>query len=87
MALAAGVGPDKVAAVRSGGDDASFDETERAVLAFTDALCEGTVGEEPWTALAARFEPRELVELVLTGASYVMVARVLDALAVPIEGS
>jgi len=85
MARAAGVPPEKVAAVRAWDDSGEFDAKERAVLALTDAICDGDVPEEVWQDAARRFEPVELVELVVTAATYVMVPRVLDALAVPLE--
>jgi len=85
MARAAGVMPEKLAAVRSWHNSREFDDRERSVLGLTDAICDGQVPEEVWQEAARRFEPDELVELVVTAATYVMVPRVLDALAVPIE--
>ncbi len=85
MALAAGLSPEKVDAVRSWSDAVEFDDSERAVLAMTDAICEGVVTDEVWNEVATRFGPRELVELALTASAYVMVPRLLDALAVPLE--
>jgi len=85
MALAAGVAPAKVAAVRSWEVSGVFDDAERSVLALTDAICSGGVPEEVWLEVASRFDAEGLVELVVTAATYVMVPRVLDALAVPIE--
>ena len=87
MALAAGLSPEKVAAVASWQDFPEFDPAERAVLSLTDAICDGDVREEIWQEATRWFEPGELVELVVTAAAYVMVPRVLDALAVPVEPS
>ena len=57
------------------------------MLSLTDAICDGDVREEIWQEATRWFEPGELVELVVTAAAYVMVPRVLDALAVPVEPS
>ena len=43
------------------------------------------VGEATWAALAARYEPGELVELVLTAAFYSCVSRVLRTLRLPVD--
>jgi alkylhydroperoxidase family enzyme len=85
MAQTAGVDPDRLEAVRSWQASAAFDDSERAALALTDAICDAAVTDEVWRTAADRFTPSELVELVVTAATYVMVPRVLDALAVPIE--
>jgi alkylhydroperoxidase family enzyme len=85
MARAADVAPEKVAAVAAWYDSDEFNAEERAVLALTDAICDGEVSEEVWQEAARWFESGELVEIVVTAATYVMVPRVLDALAVPIE--
>ena len=87
MALAAGVTPDKLEALRSWQTTAAFDDAERAALALTDAICDAGVSEETWSEAARWFDPSELVELVVTAATYVMVPRVLDALAVPTEAA
>ncbi len=58
-----------------------FDATERAVLAYTDAMTrEVHVPDAVADAVAALFPPRELVELTVTIAGYNCVSRVLEAL-------
>jgi 4-carboxymuconolactone decarboxylase len=86
-ALRCGVTPAKIAAVRhvpghqdsDGSDD--FDADELAVLAYTDAMTRDvTVAPEVYAAIAALLNPRELVELTATIATYNMVSRFLVAL-------
>ena len=43
------------------------------------------VGDATWAALADRYEPGELVELVLTAAFYSCVSRVLRTLRLPVD--
>ena len=58
-----------------------FDETERAVLAYTDAMTRDVqVRDEIFEAIQARFEPRQIVEVTATIATYNMVSRFLEAL-------
>lgn len=58
-----------------------FDETERAVLAYADAMTRTVhVADAVYAAVALRLSERELVELTVTVAAYNMVSRVLEAL-------
>ncbi|WP_066742457.1 carboxymuconolactone decarboxylase family protein [Cupriavidus sp. D384] len=64
-------------------DSSLFDDTERAVLAYTDAMTrniqvEASVSE----AIRQRFPHRQVVELTATVAAYNMVSRFLEALQV-----
>jgi len=61
-------------------------DEERELLAMTDELTdELDVSDETWAALAARYEPGELVELVLTCTYYSCVSRTLRALRLPVD--
>lgn len=63
-----------------------FDTTERAVLAYCDAMTKHVhVPEYVAAAVRALFPPRQLVELTATIAGYNCVSRVLEAL--EIKGS
>lgn len=58
-----------------------FDDKERAVLAYTDAMTRNVqVSDEVFANVRAYFEPRQLVELTATVATYNMVSRFLEAL-------
>lgn len=94
-ALRCGVTPAKIAAVRHGpgqqdshgsGNSGDFDVAERAVLAYTDAMTRDvTVAPDVYAAAAALLNPRELVELTATIATYNMVSRFLVALEITPE--
>ncbi|MBP6019471.1 MAG: carboxymuconolactone decarboxylase family protein [Burkholderiaceae bacterium] len=58
-----------------------FTEKQRAVLDYTDAMTRHVqVPDDIFAAVKAKFEPRELVELTATIATYNMVSRFLEAL-------
>src|SRR5690606_6167533 len=58
-----------------------FSEQERAVLAYTDSMTrEVQVPDAVFEAVRPFFEPRQLVELTATVATYNMVSRFLEAL-------
>jgi alkylhydroperoxidase family enzyme len=58
-----------------------FSSVQRAVLALTDRMTRDVHVEEPlFDAIRPHFSPRQIVELVVTIASYNMVSRVLEAL-------
>lgn len=82
MARKAGVRESQIAALASWRDSPEFDARERAALGMLEAVTEGKVDDATWNAAAAQFEREEMMELV---AFYSMVARVLDALRVPLD--
>lgn len=58
-----------------------FDEKERAILAYTDAMTlHVQVPKETFNAVKIIFEPKQLIELTATIATYNMVSRFLEAL-------
>ncbi|AWB35352.1 carboxymuconolactone decarboxylase family protein [Orrella marina] len=60
-----------------------FDEMQRAVLAYTDAMTRDIhVPEEIAAAVREEFDHRTLVELTATIAAYNMVSRFLEAMAI-----
>lgn len=60
-----------------------FDATERAALAYADAMTRRVhVPDDVAAAVRERLPPRELVELTVTIAGYNCVSRVLEALAI-----
>jgi 4-carboxymuconolactone decarboxylase len=83
-----GVTDDQIAALEQGDHQNAerFDETERAVLAFTAEVVRGPhVTDETYAAVAERLSPREIVELLLTAGSYLMLARVMTALEIDVD--
>lgn len=64
----------------------TYDAGTRAALAVADRIaCGQPVSAAEWRAFAAAFDQRAQVEVVLTAAFYVMVGRVIDTFAVPLD--
>jgi len=81
IAIKAGVTEEKIAALERMDIGEPFDPLEQSILALTDAMTRDVqVSDAVFDAVARRFEPRELVELVATIAAYNMVSRFLEAL-------
>ena len=58
-----------------------FSDKEKAVLAYTDAMTRNVqVADDIFARVQSYFEPRQLVELTATVATYNMVSRFLEAL-------
>jgi len=86
MAREVGVTEYQVAELEMWRTSDAFEPEERAALALTDAIIAGHVPEEIIGELERHFDHAQRVELTVTAAFYAMVPRVLDALAVPVEG-
>jgi alkylhydroperoxidase family enzyme len=81
-ARAAGVGEEKVAAIPHWSAASCFDDTERAVLAYTDclALQAGRVPDGLFAQLRERFSDRAIMELTYVTGMYLMHAVIARAL-------
>lgn len=65
-----------------------FSEAERTALALNDAVVSGQgVPDEVFQAAQVLFGPDQLIQLTLTSAFYVCVARLLGAFELPVEAS
>lgn len=63
-----------------------FTETERAVLAFTEAVVDSpTVDGATFDELRGRLSSREIVELLVTIGSYLMLARLMTVLEIELD--
>lgn len=83
IALKEGMTQAQLDALPSWQDSTLFDDTERAVLAYTDAMTRNIQVEAPvFAQIRERFAHRQLVELTATVAAYNMVSRFLEALQV-----
>jgi AhpD family alkylhydroperoxidase len=84
IAIREGVSPAKLEALADWREHSeAFDETERAVLAYTDAMTRDVeVDGATFEGVAARFDRQQLVDLTATVAAYNMVSRFLEALQV-----
>jgi alkylhydroperoxidase family enzyme len=81
-----GIGPDTLAAIRQGPDSPAWTDDERLCLSATDVLCrEHDIDDALWAALAGRFGPSELMELLFLVGSYTLLAWVLKTVRMPLE--
>jgi alkylhydroperoxidase family enzyme len=81
MAVKYGITVEQLEQLNRWQDSDLFDADERVALALADELTSGLeVADGTWAALAERFPPGELVELVLTVSFYACVSRALHAL-------
>ena len=86
VALEAGLSQAQIDAVADWRNSALFDERERDVLAYGEAMTlQVQVDEATFAAVRRHLSDRELVELTATVASYNMVSRFIEALGVQIE--
>jgi len=86
FALKEGMSQAQVDAVREATPGALFSDTERAVLAYADAMTRDIrVPDAVFDALRPHFSERELVELTATVAAYNLVSRFLEALQIDHE--
>lgn len=80
-ALAAGLSERQLGALADWDRSQLFDDAERAVLAYTDAMTRNVeVADAVFIGVRALFSDRELVELTATIAAYNLVSRFLVAL-------
>jgi alkylhydroperoxidase family enzyme len=84
--LAAGVTRSEIDRVKRGPDDGGWDELDRALVRAADELHDdGTISDESWTVLAARYDHPQLIELTMLIGFYHLMAYVLNAFQVPLE--
>ena len=70
-----GLSEERIEAARSGGGSSDDD---RLILTFTEEVVLNVSPSNPtWKQMAARFSPREIVELLMVIGQYMMVARVM----------
>jgi hypothetical protein len=72
--------------VHGSADDPCWSERERLLVRLVDELHEtGTIPDELWTGLAAKWDPPALVELVATVGFYHLVSFTANAFRVDLE--
>jgi AhpD family alkylhydroperoxidase len=87
IALREGLSEAQVDALADWHASTLFDDTQRAVLAYCDAMTrEIRVPAETFAAIRRLFDPREVVELTATIGAYNMVSRFLEALKIDHHG-
>jgi alkylhydroperoxidase family enzyme len=86
FAIKDGMSQAQIDALPRWGESALFDDKERAVLAYTDAMTrEVRVPDAVFAPLRKHFDERELVELTATIGGYNLVSRFLEAMQVDHE--
>lgn len=86
LAAAEGLSQAECDALRDWRASPHFDEVERAVLAYTDAVTvEAAAGDAVFEAVARHFDPAAIVELTVLIGTYNMHARVMNALRLDLE--
>jgi AhpD family alkylhydroperoxidase len=81
IALKLGVTQAQLDALDDWNKSSVFDDTQRAVLAYTDAMTKSIqVPDDVFAAVRKLFKDNELVELTATIAAYNMVSRFLEAM-------
>jgi 4-carboxymuconolactone decarboxylase len=85
MAVEAGITEEQLEGIGAW-PDSTFDETQRAVLAYTDAVVSDTgVDAECFAGMSRRFNAEEVVELTLAATFYLNLAHLSRALDIPLE--
>ena len=86
FALKAGLTQAQIDALRDWRDSKLFEEADRAVLEYTEAMTRSIqVPDAIFAAVARHFDARQTVELTATVAGYNLVSRFLEALEVDHE--
>ena len=81
-----GMSDAQIAAISGWEHDTVFDDADRAVLAYTDAMTkEVHVPDAVFAAVKKHFDPRKITELTATVAAYNMVSRFLEAMQIDPE--
>jgi 4-carboxymuconolactone decarboxylase len=86
IAKASGVTDDEIGRVPDGPDVPGWEEWEQTLLLAADELhTDGCIGDATWSALAERYDERQLIEVPMLVGHYHMVAFALNSLGVQRE--
>lgn len=86
IALDCGITNDEIDAVKIGASHPSWIATDAVLLTAADELhVESALSDETWAALAARYSPQQLLDIVATVGNYHVVAMFLNSLRVPLD--
>lgn len=86
MARRAGVDDARIEAIAHWRDATVFDELERTVLAATDAITGGALGDDDFARLKALLPAADALEVIVTASHAAMLGRVIQAIGVTDEG-
>ena len=82
----AGLTLDEVERVKQGPDAEGWSDHERALLRATDELhADAFISDETWSALAASYDTRQLMDVVFAAGQYNLVSMALNTLGVQLE--
>ena len=82
----AGLTLEEVERVKQGPDAEGWSEHERALLRATDELhADAFISDETWSALAASYDTRQLMDVVFAAGQYNLVSMALNTLGVQLE--
>jgi alkylhydroperoxidase family enzyme len=86
IAGTAGVTDEEIRRIPAGPDAGGWTSFERAVLRATDELhADACITDDTWSALAERYDERQLIELPMLVGHYHLVAFALNSLGVQLE--
>jgi alkylhydroperoxidase family enzyme len=86
IARSAGISDEEIDRVREGPEAPGWDDFERVLLTAADELHQDAcISDETWSALAERYDQRQLIELPMLVGHYHMVAFTLNSLGVQRE--
>jgi alkylhydroperoxidase family enzyme len=86
IARAAGVTDDEIARVPAGADAAGWDDFDRTLMRAADELHrDACIGDATWSALSARYDERQLIEVPMLVGHYHMVGFALNTFGVELE--
>ena len=86
IARASGVTDDEIGRVPTGADAEGWDDFDRTLLRAADELHrDACIGDGTWSALAARYDERQLIEVPMLVGHYHMVAFALNSFGVERE--
>ena len=81
-----GLADDEIRRVAEGPDATGWEDFERVLLRATDELhADACIADDTWSALTARYDERQLIELPMLVGHYHLVAYTLNSLGVQLE--
>jgi 4-carboxymuconolactone decarboxylase len=86
IGLASGIDAAEIRAITAGPDAPSWSAFDRTLLRAADELVgDKRLSDATWQALAARYDERQLLDVIFTVGQYTLVSMALNSLRVPID--
>lgn len=86
IARACGISDEEIRRVAAGPDAPGWDAFDAALLRAADELHrDSRIGDATWQALAARYDTRQLIDVVFAVGQYSLVSMALNTLGVPLD--